>query len=240
MILNRLFEQNAMLANIRPDAAFFAGVGIVSAVVTLCTVFLSIFRPARLAEKVPPIHGAQYTDTVVGNHKSRRSFSLGRLAIREVFHRKGRFTSVVLSMALASIIFTSVLTYTTNMDIKKASPIRLRPTTMWRAPPIFGTSILVWTQRWTRGIAGKSRNCPDLSAEEAFMGQVTSAYPEVKIKGETVFSVLFGMDPYLVKKQSFLEGHFDENSWNEGDGVILGIEQGGGSPFSVGEKSMWR
>lgn len=237
MILNRLFEQNAMLANVRPDFAFFAGVGIVSAVVTVCTVYLSIFRPARLAEKVPPIHGAQYTDTVVGNYKNRRSFSLGRLAFREVFHRKGRFTSVVLSMALASIILTSVLTYTTNMDIKKGLSDTITTDYNVASPAYFRYEYIGMDAALDPEYCRKIEELPGFVGGGGIYGAgYESAYPEVKIKGETVFSVLFGMDPYLVKKQSFLEGRFDEKSWNEGDGVILGVEQGGGRTFSVGEK----
>lgn len=236
VILHRLFAQNAMLAKIPVDFTFFVLVGAVSATVTAFTVFLSTLRPARLAEKIPPIHGAQYGEIVAGKNRRSSGFSLFRLALREVFQKKGRFLSVVLSMGLASVILTCVLTYTTNMDIKKGLAHTIVTDYNAAHPAYFRYA------HYSGDTALASEYRREIEAQPGFIGGggiygagYDTAYPEVKINRKNVAPVLFGMDSYLVKKQPLLEGRFDETSWKEGDGVLIGDWEGTSSAFTVGE-----
>lgn len=95
---------------------------VISALFTLFTVWISCFKPARMAAKVSPIEAVRYTEGgKVGGKKRRKSKSVSvfSMAWANLGRSKGKTVVTVLSLSLAVVLLTITVTFTNGFDMDK-------------------------------------------------------------------------------------------------------------------------
>lgn len=95
---------------------------VISALFTLFTVWISCFKPARMAAKVSPIEAVRYTEGgKVGGKKRRKSkkVSVFSMAWANLGRSKGKTVVTVLSLSLALVLLIITVTFTKGFDMDK-------------------------------------------------------------------------------------------------------------------------
>lgn len=96
----------------------FAG----STVFALVTVAISTARPGRIAAGVSPVEAVRYTDNTNTRKKKRKSrggSKISGMAVANLGRNKKRTTLVIISMALALVLFNTVYTMSIGFDMDK-------------------------------------------------------------------------------------------------------------------------
>lgn len=95
----------------------FAG----SALFALATVFISCFRPGRMAGRVSPIEALRYTESGGRTKGSRRKekVSLFSMAWANLGRSRGKTIVTIFSLALAVVLFQLVVTFVGGFDMDK-------------------------------------------------------------------------------------------------------------------------
>ena len=92
-----------------------------SALFALVTVFISCFRPGRMAGRVSPIEALRYTEAS-GRSKGRRKkekVSLFSMARANLGRSRGKTVVTIVSLALAVVLFQLVVTFVGGFDMDK-------------------------------------------------------------------------------------------------------------------------
>lgn len=95
---------------------------VISALFTLFTVWISCFKPARMAAKVSPIEAVRYTEGgKVGGKKRRKAkkVSVFSMAWANLGRSIGKTVVTVLSLSLAVVLLTITVTFTNGFDMDK-------------------------------------------------------------------------------------------------------------------------
>lgn len=237
IILNKIFANNEMLADVKLSLAVIVIIIIFSTTFTLLTVFLSVMRPARYAAKVSPIDASRYNETTIKKKYKSENISLGKLARRQVFSNKFRFISIILSMSLSAVILNSVLTYTGNIDLEKG------------ISDVIATDYNIASPKYFRYMYSGSADginkkfIDEIESYKGFKGGgalyyygYEYAYPDIKIEGNKVAPILLGIDDYLINKQKITDEEFDKEKWKTGNYVIIGEYGDKKSAFKAGDK----
>lgn len=93
-----------------------------AAVFALFTVWVSCFRPARMAAKVSPVEAVRYTEGSVAGKKKHRKFtkvSVFSMAWANLGRSKGKTLVTVVSLSLAVVFLTVTVTFTKGFDMDK-------------------------------------------------------------------------------------------------------------------------
>lgn len=88
----------------------------------LATVFISCYRPARLASKVSPIEAVRYTEGSAGKKKHKKGeggAKVWRMAFSNLERSKTKTALVVLSLSLALVILNLTYMFTSGFDMDK-------------------------------------------------------------------------------------------------------------------------
>lgn len=93
-----------------------------AAVFTLVTVFVSIWKPAKIAAKVSPVEAVRYTDGSTEQRKQKQKRTtdggkLGRMALSNIGRSKKRTIIVIASLSLAVVLLNSIFTVTNSFDM---------------------------------------------------------------------------------------------------------------------------
>lgn len=101
--------------NVSPKPWIFVG----AALFTLLTVFLSQWKPGRIAAKVSPIEAVRYTEQGRKHKREKRSTGGGRIwrmAVSNLGRNRRRTAIVIASLSLTVILLNSVYTVTHSVD----------------------------------------------------------------------------------------------------------------------------
>ena len=92
-----------------------------SALFALVTVFISCFRPGRMAGRVSPIEALRYTDASGRSKGSRKKekVSLFSMARANLGRSRGKTVVTIVSLALAVVLFQLVVTFVGGFDMDK-------------------------------------------------------------------------------------------------------------------------
>ncbi len=237
VILNKIFSTDILLSNVKLSMPGLVLIILFSSIFTLITVFLSVMKPASYASKISPIEASRFNEVEIKKEYESDSFSLGKLARRQVFANKFRFVSIVLSMSLSAVILNSVLTYTGNIDLGKGLSDVITTDYNLASPKYFR---YMYTGE-EDSLAGKTID--EIEKQDGFKGGgglynygYKYTYPEIKIEDKKIAPFLFGIDDYLVNKQKFTQGQFDKEKWNSGSYVLIGENDEDKSSYEVGDK----
>lgn len=221
--------QDKILPLILPFSAFFS----------LVTVFASCKKPAKLAAKISPIDAVRYQESLSRKKVNSQTFSLRKLAFRQVLGNKLRFLSIVLSISLSAVILNAVLTYTSSIDLEKGLSSNIRSDYNLARPDYFRY------RYYSSDLFLDKEYIDELKEKEGFIegGAIysygsTHTYPKVKIQGLKKSPFFFGMDDFLVKKQNFTQGEYNEKKWEMASYALVGEfeETGQKSALKVGDK----
>jgi len=234
LILNKIFENNEMLANINISYNILFLIIVFSIIFTIFTILISVNKPAKIAAKFSPIDASKFNEYKnIKNIKS-EEFSLNKLAFRKIFSRKIRFFSIVLSMSLSAVILNSVMSYTSNIDLEKGLSDIIVTDYNLASPKYFRYMYN------TRDDKLDEKYIDEIKSKEGFIngGAIYSTgieflYPNVKINDEKLIPFIFGIDNYLLSKMNVKEGSID--GFKEGNKVIIG-EGEDKSKFNIGDK----
>lgn len=106
-----------LLKTISASPIIFAG----AAAFSIATVLLSCARPARLAAKVSPVEAAKYTETSRVSKRKRAAGGAGirQMAFANLGRSRGKTALMVLSMSLAVVILSVLLSFTGGFSMEK-------------------------------------------------------------------------------------------------------------------------
>ena len=106
--------------SVSPHPLIFAG----AAVFALVTVFISTYKPGKIAAGVSPMEAIGYNEASQGSlqkfKKSKSGARPERMAISNLGRSKKRTVLVILSLSLSIILANTVFTLSTSVDINKA------------------------------------------------------------------------------------------------------------------------
>ena len=93
----------------------------VSILFTLVTVFLSCFRPGRIAAKVSPVEAVKYTDVTKNKRKHRniRGAKVYQMALANLGRNQNKTILVIVSLALSVVLFNILVIFTGGFDMDK-------------------------------------------------------------------------------------------------------------------------
>ncbi|MGE5397014.1 MAG: ABC transporter permease [Chitinophagales bacterium] len=104
---------------VSPSPWIFIG----AAMFALITVFISTFKPSRVAAAVSPVEAVRYTDTnIVQSRKFKRTTNGGkmpRMAWANLGRSKSRTVLVVISLSLSLVLLNTVFTLSQGIDLDK-------------------------------------------------------------------------------------------------------------------------
>lgn len=105
------------LTNYEIVAGFSPLVAIFASLFSLITVFISSFVPVRKASKVSPIEALRFNDAKVSTrpHKGNRT-NIASMALANLGRNKTRTVLVIMSMALALVVFDTVCIFNSYID----------------------------------------------------------------------------------------------------------------------------
>ena len=92
-----------------------------SALFALITVFLSCFRPGKIASKVSPVEATKYTEIVRSKkeHRTTRGAKVYQMAFANLGRNKRKTVLVVISLALSVVLLNLLVTFTGGFDMEK-------------------------------------------------------------------------------------------------------------------------
>lgn len=237
IIMDKIFETNAMLAHISLSVNSLLIVILFSVIFTLITVFFSVRKPASQASKTSPIDASRFNEYESNKNYKGTSISLNKLARRQVFSNKFRFVSIVLSMSLSAVILNSVLTYTGSIDLEKGLSNIIVADYNIASPKYFRYMYINSANGFEESYIKEIKEQEGYKGGGAIYSYGTElSYPDIKIQGEKIAPVLFGMDDYLVGKQEFVDGSFDQNNWQTGKFAVIGERSDRKSSYKPGDK----
>lgn len=118
-----LMEQSSYagsVVSVSPNPLIFAG----AATFALITVFISTYKPGRMAAKVSAVEAVGYTDTAQGSLKKLKKSGNGakpkHMALSNLGRNKKRTILVILSLTLSVVLTNTVFTLSQSVDVKKA------------------------------------------------------------------------------------------------------------------------
>ncbi|MBU5670032.1 ABC transporter permease [Peptoniphilus sp. MSJ-1] len=234
LILNKIFENNEMLANINISYNILFLIIVFSIIFTIFTILISVNKPAKIAAKFSPIDASKFNEYKnIKNIKS-EEFSLNKLAFRKIFSKKFRFMSIVLSMSLSAVILNSVLSYTSNIDLKAGISDIIITDYNLASPRYFRYMYLSTEDKLNEKYIDLIKSKKGFKNGGAIYSTGSEfLYPNVKINDEKLIPFIFGIDNYLLSKMNVKEGSID--GFKEGNRVIIG-EGETKSKFNVGDK----
>ena len=92
-----------------------------SALFALITVFLSCFRPGKIASKVSPVEATKYTEIVRSKkeHRTTRGAKVYQMAFANLGRNKRKTVLVVISLSLSVVLLNLLVTFTGGFDMEK-------------------------------------------------------------------------------------------------------------------------
>lgn len=118
-----LMEQSAYAGSavkVSPNPLIFAGASIFA----LITVWISTYKPGKMAAKVSPVQAAGYTDQTPSRgkklKKSKKGGKIWRMAFANLGRNKKRTVLVILSLSLSIVLTHTVFTLSQSVDVNKA------------------------------------------------------------------------------------------------------------------------
>ena len=92
-----------------------------SALFALITVFLSCFRPGKIASKVSPVEATKYTEIVRSKkeHRTTRGAKVYQMAFANFGRNKRKTVLVVISLSLSVVLLNLLVTFTGGFDMEK-------------------------------------------------------------------------------------------------------------------------
>ncbi len=106
--------------SVSPNPLIFAG----AAVFSLVTVFISTYKPGKMAARVSPVEAVRYTDNDPGSRRKLKRSQSGsspeRMALANLGRNKKRTVLVILSLSLSIVLTNTVFTLSQSVDLDKA------------------------------------------------------------------------------------------------------------------------
>lgn len=209
---------------------------IFAAVFSVLTIYISCLKPARVLRKLNPIESVNYQE--VSSKRNKNIPNLFTLARRYAYENKGRFIIVLLSISLSITILNSVLSISTRLDTQKMYEDEII------TDYILADGAYFLDEYDDNNLKTVSENTiEDIESQQGFKngGRIyyNAYYPylkeswEYRIKDSEDFPQIFGIDEYLLKKQQFLKGSFNEDLNSVYLGMIFPDEE---PPYDIGDK----
>lgn len=238
-MLGGLLGQQIMrqvMAGAALDAPFtgYRWIFLLSAFFSIFTVLISCRRPARQAARLSPL-ASLYVQT--GKQHTRLSHvSLPRLAARQVFASKVRYAWIVLSLSLGALIGNGVYCYAQSTDLDKVLNEFIRSDFLIADPAYFRYRYYGSEESLSLKCLNELQMIPQ-SQGGAIYYEGIQHEPDLRLVGQSkVLPVVYGVDSYLLEKQTYLEGQFSKVDWAKGKQVVLAQKKGEISSFHPGDQ----
>ncbi|WP_455257018.1 FtsX-like permease family protein [Peptoniphilus asaccharolyticus] len=225
-LLEKVLSSNEMLANIKIGSRLMLFIVVLSAIFSLITVFISCLKPARAVSKISPIDSVKFQEKFEVKKVKSNKFSIAKLAMRQVFSKKIRFASIILSISLSAVILNSVFSYTKSIDMEKGVSDVIRTDYNVANPRYFRYMYLGSEESLNREYIEKIKSESSFKKGGAIYSYGSGFdYPKLKIDGLKCNPIIFGMDDYILNKQSLIDGELNQTKWDTGKYAYVGEDE---------------
>ena len=107
---------------------FNFGINILIILISYLTVFISLLKPMKIAEKISPVEAMRYTGEVSNGNIKRKGYAemdIKKLTLANIMRFKKRTCITLVSLSLSGILFMTISTVLNSIDAEKMSRLQM-------------------------------------------------------------------------------------------------------------------
>ena len=107
---------------------FNFGINILVVLISYLTVFISLLKPMKIAEKISPVEAMRYTGEVSNGNIKRKGYAemdIKKLTLANIMRFKKRTCITLVSLSLSGILFMTISTVLNSIDAEKMSRLQM-------------------------------------------------------------------------------------------------------------------
>jgi putative ABC transport system permease protein len=210
--------------DIKPDILSM----LLSAFLSLVTVFISCFQPAKTAAKISPIESVKYTGISVKNIKTRKKYKgagVKHMAYANLFKNKKKTLITVASVSIGLVIMNFSFTFSGSMNIEGMVNSYICGDFLVADKLYLNTAnSYAQTYRLTEETVKELSNINGVEN----VAEVYYKYDEKTYVngGEYTHSQLYGVDDYWIEmlQENIVDGNFDREKFLSGKYILIGSD----------------
>lgn len=215
--------------SVSPHPLIFIG----AAAFALITVFISTYKPGKIAARVSPVEAIGYNEGSQGNlkklKKSRSGARPERMALSNLGRNKKRTVLVILSLSLSIILANTVFTLSQSVDVNKAlkkfnaSDFLIGRTDLFNnkysgADSALSESFIEAVTKQTGFEDGGRLYGTWGSYTSQSSGQAMNKQPDGSYS-----TAIYGLEPFPFSRLTLVDGEFDEAKLAAGNYILEGV-----------------
>jgi ABC-type antimicrobial peptide transport system, permease component len=216
--------------SVSPHPLIFVG----AAAFALITVFISTYKPGKIAAKVSPLEAMDYNEVSEGNlkklKKSQNSARPEQMALSNLGRNKKRTALVILSLSLSIILANTVFTLSQSVDVNKALQ-------KFNASDFLIGHADLFNHKYIGADSALSESFIEAVAKQAGFekggrlygtgGSYTSQNSNQtmnKWPDGSYSTAVYGLDPFPFSRLDLVDGELDTKKLSSGDYVLEGVK----------------
>lgn len=215
--------------SVSPHPLIFVG----AAVFALITVFISIYKPGKIAAKVSPVEAIGYNEAPQGSLKMMKKSKSGArpecMALSNLGRNKKRTVLVILSLSLSIILANTVFTLSQSIDVNKALKRFNASDFLIGHADLFnykynGTDSAL-SESFIEAVA-KQPGFEDGGRLYGIEGSYTSessAQAMNKSPDGSYSTAIYGLDPFPYSRLDLIDGELDAEKLSTGHYILEGV-----------------
>jgi len=218
------------VVSVSPHPLIFVG----ATVFTLVTVFISAYRPGKMAAEVSPLEAIGYTDASQKSRKKVKKSKNGanpkRMAFSNLGRNKKRTILVILSLSLSIILANTVFTLSQSVDVNKAL-------SKFNASDFQIGHADLFNHKYTGADSALSKSFVDAVTQQAGFesggclygtggsytsqnsGQTMNKWPDGSYS-----TAIYGLDPFPFSRLTLIDGELDAKKLSSGNYILEGVK----------------
>ncbi len=216
--------------SVSPHPLIFIG----AAAFALVTVFISTYKPGKIAARVSPVEAIGYNEGSQSNLKNFKKSKSGakpeRMALSNLGRNKKRTVLVILSLSLSIILANTVFTLSQSVDVNKAlqkfnvSDFLIGHVDLFNHKYIGSDSAL--SESFIEAVT-KQAGFEDGGRLYGTGGSYTSQSSNQtmnKLPDGSYATAVYGLDPFSFSRLNLVDGELDAKKLSSGDYVLEGVK----------------
>ncbi|MDD6794816.1 MAG: ABC transporter permease, partial [Clostridiaceae bacterium] len=236
------FLSKLLLPSLAKNLKFYQGVGIetpnpiifvIATIFSLITIFISVRKPAKMAEKVSPIEAISYNEIDLVKTNKKKSVCKGtpqsRMAWSSLWRNKKRTILVILSLSLSVILANTIFEFSQSINPEEAlkniasSDFRIGSTDLFYNYKINAKSAL--SEDFIKEIQkqdGFEAGGSEYGCKAAYTSKTTKQQNNGNKDG-SFNTILYGLDEFPFSKLELVDGQIDKEKLQTGKYILEGV-----------------
>lgn len=206
-----------------------------STIFALITVIISTAKPGRIAARVSPVEAVRYTEggnIKLKKRRSKNSAKITKMASANLGRSKKRTILAVISMSLSLILFNTIYTFSTGVDIDKFVSKFVDTDYLiahadyfnynFSGPENSVTESMIETVQQQPGFEEGGRLYANIRDPECFRLEADDPNEAKDVNGH-LFLAVYGLEDLPLKRLQVLEGEIDIEKLKTGEYILEGV-----------------